>query len=67
MGLLLSLTKLRKEEVQPLIDKLANSLPFWKARLLTREGLLVYVQAVMTSSVISVHDTGFGTLGAAAH
>jgi hypothetical protein len=39
-------------DVQPLIDKLARMLPFWKARLLTREGRLSYVQTVMTASAI---------------
>jgi mannosylglycoprotein endo-beta-mannosidase len=52
LGLPLSLTKLRRCDVQPLVDKLAKQLPFWKARLLTREGRVVYVQAVMTASVI---------------
>ncbi|KAM0910526.1 hypothetical protein ACQ4PT_014089 [Festuca glaucescens] len=52
LGLPLSLTKLRKGDVQPMIDKLALKLPFWKARLLTREGRIAYVQVVLTSSVI---------------
>ncbi|KAM0856123.1 hypothetical protein ACQ4PT_049316 [Festuca glaucescens] len=52
LGLPLLISKLRKADVQPLLDKLARKLPFWKAKLLTREGRLVYVQAVMTASVI---------------
>jgi hypothetical protein len=31
---------------------LASKLPFWKARLMSREGRLVYVQAVMTAFVV---------------
>jgi hypothetical protein len=48
----LSLTKPTKADVQPLLDKLAQKLPFWKARLLTREGRVTYVQVVLTASVI---------------
>jgi hypothetical protein len=43
LGLPLSLSKPTRAEVQPLIDKLARKLPFWKARLLTREGRISYV------------------------
>ncbi|KAM0892566.1 hypothetical protein ACQ4PT_025668 [Festuca glaucescens] len=52
LGLPLSISKLQKRDVQPLIDKLARKLSFWKARLLTKEGRASFVQAVMTSSVI---------------
>ncbi|KAM0917393.1 hypothetical protein ACQ4PT_009542 [Festuca glaucescens] len=52
LGLPLSISKLQKRDVQPLIDKLAWKLSFWKARLLSKEGRAAYVQAVMTSSVI---------------
>jgi hypothetical protein len=48
----LSIRKPRKAELQALLDKLAAKLPFWKARLMTREGRLVYVQAIMTASVV---------------
>jgi hypothetical protein len=48
----LSLSKPSKPDVQPLIDKLAAKLSFWKARLLTREGRLTYVQVVMTASAV---------------
>jgi hypothetical protein len=41
----------QKGELAGLLDKLAAKLPFWKARLMMREGRLVYVQAVMTASV----------------
>ncbi|XP_071681411.1 uncharacterized protein [Lolium perenne] len=52
LGLPLSIRKPRKAELQTLLDKLAAKLPFWKARLMTREGRLVYIQAVMTASVV---------------
>ncbi|KAM0915717.1 hypothetical protein ACQ4PT_010654 [Festuca glaucescens] len=52
LGLPLSVRKPRKAELQAVLDKLAARLPFWKARLLSCEGCVVYVQAVMTSSVI---------------
>ncbi|KAM0850524.1 hypothetical protein ACQ4PT_053027 [Festuca glaucescens] len=52
LGLPLSIRKPRKAELQALLDKLAAKLPFWKARLMMREGRLVYVQAVMTALVV---------------
>jgi hypothetical protein len=52
LGLPLSIDKPRKAELHAAIDKLADQLPFWKARLLSREGRLVYVQAVMGASVV---------------
>ncbi|KAM0878385.1 hypothetical protein ACQ4PT_034904 [Festuca glaucescens] len=52
LGLPLSVRKPRKSELHAVLDRLAAKLPFWKARLLSREGRLVYVQAVLTSSVV---------------
>jgi hypothetical protein len=52
LGLPLSLKKLRKDEVQPILDKLTKKLFFWKARLMTREGRVAYVRFVMTASLI---------------
>jgi hypothetical protein len=43
LGLPLSLKKLKKEHIQPIIDKLANHLPGWKADLLTRAERKVHV------------------------
>ncbi|KAM0912227.1 hypothetical protein ACQ4PT_012926 [Festuca glaucescens] len=43
LGLPLSLRKPRKADLQAVLDKLAAKLPFWKARLMTQEGRLVYV------------------------
>ncbi|CAM0949891.1 unnamed protein product [Alopecurus aequalis] len=39
-------------DLQPALDKIANKLPSWKARLLTKDGRLIYVQSVMMASVI---------------
>jgi hypothetical protein len=52
LGLPLSIRKLRKVDLQPVLDKLAGKLSYWRARLMTREGRAVYVQAVMTATVI---------------
>jgi hypothetical protein len=52
MGLPLSIRKLRREDLQPVLDKLVGKLAFWRARLMSKEGRAVYVQAVMTASVI---------------
>jgi hypothetical protein len=52
LGLPLSLGKPSKADLQAAIDKLAAKLPHWKARLLSKEGRLVYVQAVMSASLV---------------
>ncbi|KAM0835468.1 hypothetical protein ACQ4PT_062909 [Festuca glaucescens] len=52
LGLPLSIAKLRKQDVQPILDKLSKKLSFWKARLMSREGRVAYVRFVMTASVI---------------
>ncbi|KAM0828305.1 hypothetical protein ACQ4PT_067636 [Festuca glaucescens] len=52
IGLPLTLSKPRKAELQAVIDRLAAKLPLWKAKLLMREGRLVYVRAVMMASVV---------------
>jgi hypothetical protein len=36
MGLPLSLRKLTKQQIQPIVDKIADQLPSWKAGFLTR-------------------------------
>jgi hypothetical protein len=43
LGLPLSLKKLTKEQVQPIIDRIADQLPGWKADLLTRAGRRILV------------------------
>jgi hypothetical protein len=52
LGLPLSISKPRKSDLPLVLDKLAAKLPFWKARLMSREGCLVYVQEVMMASVV---------------
>jgi hypothetical protein len=52
LGLPLSLRKLSKASLQPVLDKLAGKLSYWRARRMTREGRAVYVQAVLIASVI---------------
>jgi hypothetical protein len=52
LGLPLAIQKLRRTDLQPVLDKLATKLSTWKARLLTMEGCAIYVQVIMTASVI---------------
>lgn len=52
LGLPLSVKKLTKAQVQPIIDRIADQLPGWKSDLLNRAGRLVVVKYVMTSTVI---------------
>jgi hypothetical protein len=51
LGLPLSLKKLTKSQLQPLIDRLADLLPGWKSDL-TRAGRAVQVQFVLIATVI---------------
>jgi hypothetical protein len=52
LGLPLSLQKLTKAQMQPIIDKVADRLPGWKADLLTKAGRKVLVQFVLISMLI---------------
>jgi hypothetical protein len=52
LGLPLSLKKLSKAQLQPLIDKVADLLSVWKADLMTRAGRATQVQFVLTATVI---------------
>jgi len=36
LGISLSVGKLRKSDLQPLVDKVADALPIWKAKFLTK-------------------------------
>jgi hypothetical protein len=47
-----SLKKLNKAQLHPFIDRLANSLPGWKADLMTKAGRAVQVQFVLTANVV---------------
>jgi len=52
LGLPLTLQKLNKAQIQPIIDKIADQLPGWKADLLTKAGRRILVQFVLTSMLI---------------
>lgn len=52
LGLPLSIRKLSKAAIQPLIDRVADQLPGWKADLMNRAGRLMQVKFVMTATVI---------------
>ena len=52
MGVPLSPHKLTRAQIQPIIDKIADRLPGWKADLLTKAGRKVLVQFVLTSMLI---------------
>jgi hypothetical protein len=46
------LRKLTKQQVQPIIDRIADRLPGWKADLLTKVGRKILVQFVLTSMLV---------------
>jgi hypothetical protein len=46
------LHKLKREQVQPIVDQIANQLPGWKADLLTKAGRSVLVQSILTGMLI---------------
>jgi len=52
LGLPLSLKKLNRAQLQPLIEKVADHLPCWKADLMSRAGQATYVESVITSTLI---------------
>jgi hypothetical protein len=52
LGLPLVITKLKKEHLQPIIDRMVDLLPGWKADLLTRAGRKVHAQFVRTATII---------------
>jgi hypothetical protein len=52
LGLPLSIYKLTGAQWQPLIDRLADLLPGWRADLMTRFGRAVHVQFVITTTII---------------
>lgn len=49
LGLPLSLQRLTKEDLQPILDKIADALPGWKAAILATSGCLILVRAVLTT------------------
>ena len=52
LDLPLYLQKLTRAQIQPLIDKIADQLPRWKADLLTKAGRKILVQFVLISKLI---------------
>jgi hypothetical protein len=52
LGLPLTIGKPTKEVLLPLLDKVAEYLPGWKASLMNRAGRLVMVRAVITAAPI---------------
>jgi hypothetical protein len=48
----LSLKKLTKNQVQSIVDRIADQLPSWKADLLTKPGRKVLIQSVLTGMLI---------------
>lgn len=60
LGLPLHTRKLRRVEVQPLIDKIGKRLPGWKGKMLTLAGRETVVKSVLTSQPI-YHLTVFPT------
>ena len=45
----LSIRKLTKADLQPIVDKIADMLPGWKAALMSTAGRAVLVKAVLTA------------------
>jgi hypothetical protein len=52
LGVPLSPHKLTRNQIQPLIDKIADRLPSWKADLLIKAGRKILVQSILTSMTI---------------
>ena len=52
LGLPLALKKLTKAQIQPIIDRIADQLPGWKADLMTKVGRMVQVQFVLTGMLV---------------
>lgn len=52
LGVPLSPIKLTKNQIQPMVDKIADRLPSWKADLLTKAGRKILVQSVLTSMTV---------------
>ena len=54
LGVPLSPLKLTKEQIQPIIEKIVEKLPSWKADLLTEAGRMILVQFVLTSMLFYI-------------
>ena len=49
LGIPLGLRRLAKNDLQPLIDKVANRLPTWKAGLLNKAGRAVLIKSMLSA------------------
>ncbi|KAF8733041.1 hypothetical protein HU200_015400 [Digitaria exilis] len=54
LGLPLSATRLRKADLQPMIDKVAAAVPTWKAALMNKAGRLTTIKSVMCAKNVHV-------------
>lgn len=54
LGLPLSIWRLTKADLQPILDKVADALPGWKAALPAKSGRLVLVKVVLTTIPLQV-------------
>ena len=52
LGIPLSMHKLTRAQIQPIIDRIADLLPGWKADLISRAGRRILVQFVLTSTLV---------------
>jgi hypothetical protein len=52
LGLPLSLVRLTKADLQPLVDKIAGHVPTWKASLLERSGQLILIDSTIAATPI---------------
>jgi hypothetical protein len=52
LGLPLSVTRLSKSDLKPLVDKIARSVPAWAAALMQKSGRLVYLNSKLASPPI---------------
>jgi hypothetical protein len=52
LGLPLSLARLSKTDLQPLVDKIAGHFPTWKASLLERSGRLILVNSTLVATPV---------------
>lgn len=55
LGIPLSRTRLKKTELQPIIDKISADIPTWKAKMMTKAGRTVLVKVKL--SAIPIHTT----------
>ncbi|CAO2188085.1 unnamed protein product [Urochloa humidicola] len=52
LGLPLTVGRLKKAHLQPIVDKVGACLPTWKASLMNKAGRLTYVKSVMSAKCV---------------